>query len=57
MFAPAVFLDKDGTLVANVPYNVDVTKIVLAIGADADQEGDGVPRERRGGHGTGPSRM
>lgn len=29
----AVFLDKDGTLVENVPYNVDPKKIVLGPGA------------------------
>jgi histidinol-phosphate phosphatase family protein len=28
-----VFLDKDGTLVVNVPYNVDPARIVLARGA------------------------
>jgi D-glycero-D-manno-heptose 1,7-bisphosphate phosphatase len=31
--ARAVFLDKDGTLVENVPYNVDPARIVLAAGA------------------------
>lgn len=30
----AVFLDKDGTLVVNVPYNVDPARIVLARGAE-----------------------
>ena len=30
----AVFLDKDGTLVENVPYNVDPEKIRLAEGAE-----------------------
>lgn len=29
----AIFLDKDGTLVENVPYNVDPAKIRLATGA------------------------
>lgn len=29
----AVFLDKDGTLVDNVPYNVDPARITLAAGA------------------------
>ncbi len=29
----AVFLDKDGTLIDNVPYNVDRTRIRLAPGA------------------------
>lgn len=29
----AVFLDKDGTLVENVPYNVDPGRIVLSAGA------------------------
>jgi len=31
--AAAVFLDKDGTLVEDVPYNVDVARIRLAPGA------------------------
>jgi histidinol-phosphate phosphatase family protein len=30
---PAVFIDKDGTLIDNVPYNIDPQKIVLARGA------------------------
>ena len=30
---PAVFLDKDGTLVEDVPFNVDPTRIRLAAGA------------------------
>jgi D-glycero-D-manno-heptose 1,7-bisphosphate phosphatase len=30
---PAVFLDKDGTLIENVPYNVDRTRIELRPGA------------------------
>jgi histidinol-phosphate phosphatase family protein len=30
---PAVFLDKDGTLVEDVPYNVDPTQVRLAPGA------------------------
>ena len=30
---PAVFLDKDGTLVENLPYNVDPARIRLAAGA------------------------
>lgn len=30
---PAVFLDKDGTLVEDVPYNVDPDRIVLTPGA------------------------
>ncbi|RPI30498.1 MAG: HAD family hydrolase [Chloroflexota bacterium] len=29
----AVFLDKDGTLIENVPYNVDPARIVLKVGA------------------------
>src|SRR5262249_341916 len=29
----AVFLDKDGTLVEDVPYNVDVNKVPLTPGA------------------------
>jgi histidinol-phosphate phosphatase family protein len=32
--SPAVFFDKDGTLVENVPYNVDPQKIKLAAGAE-----------------------
>lgn len=31
----AVFLDKDGTLIDDVPYNVDPDRIVLATGAHA----------------------
>ena len=31
----AVFIDKDGTLVENVPYNVDPGRIALALGAQA----------------------
>ena len=31
----AVFLDKDGTLIVDVPYNVDPARIVLAPGAEA----------------------
>src|SRR5690349_19065358 len=31
--SPAVFLDKDGTLVNDVPYNVDPSLIELAVGA------------------------
>ena len=31
--SPAVFLDKDGTLVEDVPYNVDPAALVLAPGA------------------------
>jgi histidinol-phosphate phosphatase family protein len=33
MTVAAVFLDKDGTLVENVPYNVDPARIVLTAGA------------------------
>lgn len=32
---PAVFLDKDGTLIENIPYNVDPARIRLAPGAGA----------------------
>jgi histidinol-phosphate phosphatase family protein len=39
MSAPVVFLDKDGTLVEDVPYNVDPAKVRLAPGAAA-----GLPR-------------
>ncbi|MPZ13117.1 MAG: HAD-IIIA family hydrolase [Chloroflexi bacterium] len=31
--APAVFLDKDGTLIDDVPYNVDPGRVVLTKGA------------------------
>jgi histidinol-phosphate phosphatase family protein len=33
MSTAAVFIDKDGTLIENVPYNVDPAKIELAAGA------------------------
>jgi len=33
MSSPAVFLDKDGTLIENVPYNIDPALIRLADGA------------------------
>ena len=33
MPAPVVFLDKDGTLIEDVPYNVDPAKVFLAQGA------------------------
>jgi D-glycero-D-manno-heptose 1,7-bisphosphate phosphatase len=33
MNGPAVFIDKDGTLVENVPYNVDPGRIALTAGA------------------------
>ena len=39
MGGPVVFLDKDGTLVEDVPYNVDPARIRLAAGAAA-----GLPR-------------
>ena len=39
MPGPVVFLDKDGTLVDDVPYNVDPARVVLAPGAAA-----GLPR-------------
>lgn len=29
----AIFLDKDGTLIQNVPYNTDISRVVLAAGA------------------------
>jgi histidinol-phosphate phosphatase family protein len=35
----AVFLDKDGTLIENVPYNVDPKRVVLARGAAAALRG------------------
>lgn len=31
---PAVFLDKDGTLIPDIPYNVDPDKITLSDGAE-----------------------
>jgi histidinol-phosphate phosphatase family protein len=34
MSRPAVFLDKDGTLVENVPYNVDPQRVALTPGAE-----------------------
>jgi histidinol-phosphate phosphatase family protein len=34
-----VFLDKDGTLIENVPYNVDPRRVVLARGAGAALRG------------------
>jgi D-glycero-D-manno-heptose 1,7-bisphosphate phosphatase len=34
MTKKAVFFDKDGTLVVNVPYNVDPNKIILSEGAE-----------------------
>ena len=37
MGARAVFLDKDGTLVEDVPYNVDPERIRLAPGAGLRQ--------------------
>src|SRR3954466_9880779 len=39
----AVFLDKDGTLIENVPYNVDPARIRLAYGAA--QSVDSLARE------------
>jgi D,D-heptose 1,7-bisphosphate phosphatase len=43
-YRPAVFLDKDGTLVENVPYNVDPALIRLAPGA-----GEGLRRLHEAG--------
>jgi D-glycero-D-manno-heptose 1,7-bisphosphate phosphatase len=34
MRRPAVFIDKDGTLIDDVPYNVDATRMHLAAGVD-----------------------
>ena len=31
----AIFIDKDGTLIKNIPYNVDTDKIELEAGAGA----------------------
>ena len=42
--AKAVFLDKDGTLVENVPYNVDPSRMRLARGAE------GLPMLHRAGY-------
>ena len=44
MPTPVVFLDKDGTLVDDVPYNVDSARIRLAAGA-----AEGLPRLRAAG--------
>jgi D-glycero-D-manno-heptose 1,7-bisphosphate phosphatase len=33
LFRKAIFIDKDGTLIENVPYNVDPARITLARGA------------------------
>jgi histidinol-phosphate phosphatase family protein len=30
---PAIFLDKDGTLIENIPWNVDPARIVFTVGA------------------------
>jgi D,D-heptose 1,7-bisphosphate phosphatase len=38
-FAPAVFLDKDGTLIKDVPYNVDPNLMTLAPGAAEGLQG------------------
>lgn len=35
MDAPVIFLDKDGTLVDDIPYNVDPSRVKLAAGAAA----------------------
>jgi D-glycero-D-manno-heptose 1,7-bisphosphate phosphatase len=35
MKQPAIFIDKDGTLIPDIPYNVDPSKIELAFGAKA----------------------
>ena len=43
--ARAVFLDKDGTLVKNVPYNVDPAQVRLAPGA-----AEGLPRLHAAGY-------
>src|SRR3954465_8436251 len=44
MDRPAVFLDKDGTLIEDVPYNVDPERIRLAAGV-----AEGLPRLRSAG--------
>jgi len=31
---PAIFLDKDGTLIPDIPYNVDLDRITLSDGAE-----------------------
>lgn len=31
----AIFFDKDGTLIENIPYNVDPSKVVFSKGADS----------------------
>lgn len=43
--APAVFLDKDGTVIDDLPYNVDPTRIRLAPGART-----GLPALHRAGY-------
>jgi histidinol-phosphate phosphatase family protein len=45
MSSPVVFFDKDGTLVDDVPYNVNPSKIRLAAGA-----AEGLPRLAAGGY-------
>lgn len=45
MIRRAVFLDKDGTLIENVPYNVDPERIRLAAGA-----AEGLPRLQVAGY-------
>ena len=45
MPGPVVFLDKDGTLVVDVPYNVDPARVRLAPGAAA-----GLPRLAAAGY-------
>ncbi len=42
MMSPAVFLDKDGTLIENVPYNVDPALIRLTPNADAASQRYGI---------------
>src|SRR5829696_5662353 len=42
---PAIFLDKDGTLVQDVPYNVAPERVLLAPGADV-----ALPRLARRGY-------
>ena len=41
MPAPVVFLDKDGTLVEDVPYNADPARVRLAPGAGKPPGGFG----------------
>ena len=49
MSCPAVFVDKDGTLVEDVPYNVDRDRIRLLPGAAAAIRGLNMITQKLGG--------